>query len=213
MRQTGSQVIRVRIMKKCPAVLVIIAFALGYLILAPSPARAPVGIPDPGNSIVPEVVTGCAPWIIVVRDTENNPMEGALVSLHFGPALPLGTGLGVWDLEIPPATQDCETHTIMAETDRMGIAAFVPLFGGYVNEAKVEIYADGIFFGYAKARSTDINGDGWCGVLDLNYFRHYYYNDPLAEEADFNWSGSVELGDLSIFRYSFFLNRNALICP
>jgi hypothetical protein len=80
----------------------------------------------------------------------------------------------LWDVQVPPATHSCATNTISLVTDQFGIAAFEPLFGGWVNDAMVEVFADGMPLGATMARSTDFTGDGWCCLIDLAWLRHYY---------------------------------------
>jgi hypothetical protein len=199
-----------------PAANTIMVLLVAFTVMTPSIAGSATGIPDPDQCFIPEVIFGttpAAPCIVIVRDATGSPIPAALVELRFGPAIPHGADLCLWDRQIPPATYSCATYTISQVTNAVGFVAFDPLFGGHVNQALVEVAADGVVLGVAKARSTDFNGDGRCCLIDLAWLRYYYWHAPDAEQADFNNSGSVELGDLDAFRRGYFGIDDSPVCP
>ncbi len=175
------------------------------LVATPALARAQI-LPPPNFSTIDPIGVGDntgraiggspAGFDVSVRDANNQPVPGAVVTLHFA-----GTGVRAYAVQAAGTTVDAGLETL-SRVATTGSANFAARTGGYVNANQVGVDGNGVSFGNVKWRSTDIDGQGGTtGLADFAYFAGKFIAGAVAPECNFDLSGSdvPGLGDYTIF--------------
>ncbi|MGH7725179.1 MAG: hypothetical protein ACREOU_07080 [Candidatus Eiseniibacteriota bacterium] len=205
--------------KSLPAMALVVAVAW----VAAPPAQA--AVPDPSQSIVEPLVVAswtadpspaCAAprpgFDVIVRDAAGMPVAGATVALDFSPTI-----VRLYLTQNPGTTVNCAAYTLSRPSDAIGIAHFVPRFGGFENSPAVVVSADGIILAPPiVARSPDFDRNGTVALTDLVYFARSYLSAGYEPETDFDGCPASSLADLSFFAQEYLTSTNfppAVLCP
>jgi len=182
------------------------------LVLAVGVRPAAANLPDPGHSIVEDVIVGDSNGMqigngfrVIVLDAAGNPVVNSHVVLAFnGSAKP-------YTSQVPPAVASCPN--IFATTDASGTVVFEPRFGGFDNSPLVEVRADGVALRIVRSRSTDLTKDGVTAAFDFVQFRNNFLNNPTAPETDYNEDGITGPVDFNVFRLVYLNDIPGTVCP
>src|SRR5688500_14147726 len=151
----------------------VVTSTLGLALLA-GPAFATT--PDPRFSQVDPVVVGNssgtpmgaepAGYDVLIRDVNNAPVPGRLVTLDFS-----ATAMKLYAVQNAGVTLDCASRQIHGVTNASGAIKFAPRIGGWENTNSVVVFNGGVELARVKGRSTDIDGaDGTTGLGDFAIF-------------------------------------------
>jgi hypothetical protein len=174
----------------------------GLCLLAAPPATAQ-GVPDPRLSTVDPVVVGNATgtpmggtppgFDVVVRDVNNDPVPGHVVTLRFG-----DSGMRLISVQNSGTTLDCAARSISRVTNASGAVNFAARVGGFDNANVIEVLDNSVRLAMVKGRSTDLDGlDGRTTLGDLVIFASNFPGN--AQETDFDLNGMTGLGDFVLF--------------
>ena len=138
--------------------------SLGLFSSASTVAYA-VGVPSPQNSTTDRVVVGNASgtpmggspagYDVIVRDINNAPVPGAIVTLDFS-----ATGIRLYRTQSAGTTINCLARTISRVSNGVGAVNFAARIGRFDNTNSVEVSANGVTLAFVPGRSTDIDGAG-----------------------------------------------------
>ncbi len=166
----------------------------------------PVVVGNPSGTAIGGVPAG---FDVGVRDVNNAPMPGSIVTLDFS-----ATTIRISSLQASGTTVDCAARTLSRVTNAAGNVNFAPRLGGWENtNAIVVLIKNGTEHFTVKGRSTDLDGDGRTQLGDLLYFSANFLAQPSAQETDFDLNGSTALGDYLIFAAEFLGNATNPYCP
>lgn len=192
--------------------LVATVLAMPALAAVPSPSQSTV---DPvllgtasGNAI--QAASSAQPGFrVIVRDIIGQPIGNAQAMLDFFDAVgPRGISV-----QESGTTVNCAAKLLTRLTDAAGVAIFAARFGGYDNQARVLVIADGVVLAQVPARSTDVAADdGITGLSDFALFTQAFLPCPACPpcatcpELDFDASGGIALNDFAILAREFMLD-------
>lgn len=189
-----------------------------------SPAAG--GPPDPGASEVEPLlvgnpsgnpVPGCnrpmglmAGFQVRVRDVVHEFEAGRMVTLDFS-----ATSMRLFGDDRSGTTVNCAAATISRVTDALGEVTFAPRVGGSTNGSTIVVDADGVLLAEVAGRSTDFDGDGRTGLLDLALLASNLLGSSQDERTDLDGcsAGSpTSLRDFAIFAEEFRRDIRNLPC-
>jgi hypothetical protein len=196
-----------------------VVLPLTCLALSGSAPRAGATVPDPRFSTTDLVVVGNttgtpmgglpAGYDVTVRDLNNVPKAGSVVTLDFSAA-----GMKVYSTQNAGTTINCAARTISRTTDAVGHVNFGARIAGHNNSNSVAVSADGVPLAAVKARSTDLDGaDGKTGLGDLALFSANLLNNTSAQETDFDLNGTTGLSDLGLISSELLSLVTGSYCP
>jgi hypothetical protein len=142
-------------------------------------------------------VPGWQTFLVTVLDS-GVPKAGSNVVLDFTNS----AGIRLWAHGNAGNVVDCVAKTVSQATDVNGVANFVLNFGGFENIALIDIYADGVNIGRAKARSSDLDGHGGTGANDLSVWLQTPPTEDFTE-GDLNVNGLRDQGDFDLFMAAY----------
>ena len=188
------------------------------LVAAPATADAQ-GLPDPRFSTTDAVVVGNATghaiggapagFDVVVRDVNNAPIPGRVVSLDFS-----ATAMRLLSVQNPGTTLDCAGRRISRVTNAQGAVNFAARLAGWDNTNAIPVFSGSEELTRVRGRSTDLDGaDGTTGLGDFAVFGANFLTNPPAAETDFDLNGTTGLGDFAIFAAEFLATQAASYCP
>lgn len=179
-------------------------------------SAATAGPADPRFSSVDPVLlssrSGTVNFHVTVRNVSNAPEGHEELKIDFSGA---GIRVRMDAVQQSGVTVDCIGHSVSLLTDAGGQANLALGFGGFANEALVEVNAGGVVLRTIPARSTDFDADATTGLPDLTVFARDFLAEPNAHpEADFDGSGgAVGLGDLVAFAGDYLSGAHGGWCP
>jgi hypothetical protein len=194
-----------------------VAAFLGALLAAAAPASATT--PDPRFTTTDLVVVGNASgaaiggvpagFDVVVRDVNNAPLPGRIVTLSFA-----ATAMKVSSVQNAGTTVDCAARTISRVTNAAGAVNIAPRVSGYENGVGVEVLDNGVRIATVRGRSTDLDGVGGAtGLGDFALFAVNFLTHQAAQETDYDLNGTSGLGDFALFASEFLSNASQPYCP
>jgi hypothetical protein len=195
------------------------------VLLAATPVVA--GVPSPGNSTVPDVLTMVGkgsdgsvdpgyPFTVVVRDFIGIPMPFSVVVLDFS-GIP-----DLWicsDQDDPNVVVNCATNTIAGVTDFDGMVTF-HVAGGADNIGRtpgplgpaLRVFAEGVMLRTVRAAAFDQIGFDGLDPNDISsWLSDAFSGEPYAR-SDYIADGSLDPNDLSAWLRAAFLGASALGC-
>ena len=193
--------------------------SLAFLSLAFAVPAAVAESPDPRFSTCDLILVGnvsgtplgSAPagFDVVVRDVNNAPLPGRVVTIDFG-----SSAMKVFAVQNAGITLDCAARTISRVTNAQGAVNIGARVAGYDNTNAVLVLENGNLLAKVKGRSTDIDGaDGTTGLGDFAIFGDNFLNHSEAQETDFDLDGRTGLGDYAVFGAEFLRGAVHPYCP
>ena len=182
-------------------------------------AQAMAKIPDPANSVVPDLITlvGCGAsgtpdplgaFTVVVRDYGGMPHAGQVVVLDFQACPDLRVCAEQSD---PNVLVDCASRTVRTFTDSdgrvtlrvIGCATNTGASPGSIGPS-LDVYADGVFLKVVRVAALDQNGSGGVNAGDLSLFLSDYFSGQSFARSDYNGDGTLGANDLSRWMTAYF---------
>ena len=200
-------------------------------LLAVSAFAAPpalAAVPNPPNCTLDRIIIGSwngnsapsanvqcgAPFPgfeVVVRDINNIPIAGALVTLRFG-----ASSARPHAVQNVGTSVNCPGVAISRRTDAAGYVRFDARVAGYDLGNHVFVDADGVLLGAVPVISPDYDGNGAMTLADFVTFSGDFLNPVPPVRSDFNWCPPSILPDYVWFSGQYMAGISqppALLCP
>jgi hypothetical protein len=203
--------------------------ALAILLLPLLPAAALAGPervacewPHPWNSTIPSCITlvGLAGGVVdpsgtfsvTVRDCIDG-LPHSYVTVDFSQCA--DSHVGSQSNQVAGEAVNSADRTVSLYTDNDGVAVLDitgsanPAYIGPVPGARcARIYADGILLGSTTVRVLDLDGVAGVGLSDLVQVISDFYRGTYVGRSDYDCSGALGLGDLSVWAATFYSARS-----